>query len=86
VLIRDQCHGDAIDSVLKRRATGGEKETQGNNERAIRSMFEKACLEGIHTIQDGNTIRRGFHQEFAVREALSFRQGSRCVLILTCDR
>jgi hypothetical protein len=33
---------------------------------AIKQVIEKAYIEGIHTTQDEETVRSGFHQDFAM--------------------
>ncbi len=35
-------------------------------EQAIRQVIEKAYIEGIHGTQDEETVRSGFHEDFAM--------------------
>lgn len=44
----------------------GETIMQTNDKELIKSVIEKAYIEGIHTTQDENTIRSGFHKDFAM--------------------
>ena len=37
-----------------------------NEQEAVRSIIEKAYIEGIHTTQDESTIKSGFHEDFAM--------------------
>ena len=37
---------------------------QTNDKEMIKLVIEKAYIEGIHTTQDENTIRSGFHKDF----------------------
>ena len=43
----------------------GKAKMPNNNDREeIKSIIEKAYIEGIHTTQDESTIKSGFHKEF----------------------
>ena len=37
-----------------------------NDEELIKSIIEKAYIEGVHTSQDESTIRTGFHKDFVM--------------------
>ncbi len=39
---------------------------QNVEEQAIRQVIEKAYIEGIHGTQDEETVRSGFHDDFAM--------------------
>ena len=42
----------------------GEAKMQNDDREEIKSIIEKAYIEGIHTTQDESTIKSGFHKEF----------------------
>ena len=47
-------------------------------EKAIKQVIERAYIEGIHTTQDENTVRSGFHKDFAMlvlQDNATFDQG-----------
>ena len=37
-----------------------------SDELAIKQVIERAYIEGIHTTQDEETVKSGFHQDFAM--------------------